>query len=73
MRQKHIGVVEGSDEDFATLQGAAQRGGMSYPIARAASGVDGLRLPVVVLSACASPRVLQEIDANWLGSMVLPT
>jgi hypothetical protein len=73
MRQRHIWVVEDSDEDFATLQDAARRGGMTHPIVRAASGVDGLRLPVVVLSACANPRVLQEIDANWLGSMVLPT
>ena len=143
MRQRHIWVVEDSDEDFATLQDAARRGGMTHPILRAGSGGECLRLlqawrdgprsrealpvlllmdlntpgddgravlqevrgdealrtlPVVVLSAYANPRdlqfcyanganafhikpvnhgshlrVLQEIFAYWLGSVVLPT
>ncbi len=143
MRQRHILVVEDSDEDFETVQDAARQGSMSHPIVRATSGGDCLRLlqdwrdgprtrdtlpllllmdlntpgddgravlqeirsdealrslPVVVLSASANPRdlqfcyasganafhvkpvnhvshrrVLQEIFAYWLGSVVLPT
>ena len=139
MRLMQIVVVEDSDEDFDTVQDAAQRGGILHPIVRARSGGECLRLlrgrqgsrdartllllldlntpgddgrdllrmvrsddalgnlPVVVISASASTRdlqfcyasganayhvkpvnhalhlkVLQDIFAYWLGSVVLP-
>ena len=139
MRMPHVVVVEDSDEDFETVQDAARRGGMFYPIVRARSGGECLRLlrgsqggrepqallvlldlntpgddgrevlravrgddalgalPVIVLSASDNTRdrqfcyanganayhvkpvdhalhlkVLQDIFAYWLGSVVLP-
>jgi CheY-like chemotaxis protein len=44
MRQRHIMVVEDSDEDFDTVQDAARRGGMLHPIVRARSGGECLDL-----------------------------
>jgi CheY-like chemotaxis protein len=44
MRQRHILVVEDSDEDFETVQDAARQAGMSHPIVRASSGGECLRL-----------------------------
>jgi CheY-like chemotaxis protein len=139
MRPRNIVVVEDSEEDFDTVQDAARRCAMPYPIVRARSGAECLRLlrgrqgsrdpqtllvlldlntpgddgrdvllelrsdhavgalPVVVLSASANERdlqfcyanganayhvkpvdhalhmkVLQDIFAYWLGSVVLP-
>jgi CheY-like chemotaxis protein len=44
MRQRHIVVVEDSDEDFETVQDAAQGSGMLHSIVRAHSGTECLRL-----------------------------
>ena len=44
MAQRHIVVVEDSDEDFDTVLDAARRAGMAHPIARARSGAECLQL-----------------------------
>jgi CheY-like chemotaxis protein len=44
MRQRHILVVEDSDEDFATVQDAAQQIAMPHSLVRASSGTECLRL-----------------------------
>lgn len=45
-------VVEDNDEDFETVVEAARRGGVAYPLHRALSGDDGLRM----LQACVLAR-----------------
>ena len=59
MRQRPILVVEDFDEDFKTVLDAARRSGVVNPIVRASTGEECVRL-------------LQQIFANWLGSVVLP-
>jgi CheY-like chemotaxis protein len=44
MRLRHIVVVEDSDEDFDTVQDAAQRLGLQHAIVRARSGAECLSL-----------------------------
>jgi CheY-like chemotaxis protein len=44
MSLRSILVVEDSDEDFATVEDAAQRDGIRHPIVRARSGTECLRL-----------------------------
>lgn len=44
MRLRHIVAVEDSDEDFDTIQDAARRVGIAYPILRARSGAECLGL-----------------------------
>ncbi len=62
--QRHILVVEDSDEDFATVLDAAQRAGVTHEIRRAHSGDDGLRLLRDSLQAPGGVPTLVLLDLN---------
>jgi two-component system, response regulator len=67
MRPRYILVVEDSNEDFETVQDAAQRVGMRRPIVRATSGGECLRL---LRSAIGRPHALPLLlllDLNTPG------
>ena len=67
MRLRHIIVVEDSDEDFDTVKDAARQGGMLYPIVRACSGGECLRLVRSSPGGAAAGTLLLLLDLNTPG------
>jgi CheY-like chemotaxis protein len=67
MRLRHIIVVEDSDEDFDTVKDAARQGGMLYPIVRACSGGECLRLLRSSPGGAAAGTLLLLLDLNTPG------
>lgn len=68
MRARSILVVEDSDEDFATVQDAARRAGLTQPVLRATSGEACLRLLRGELQGRLSSPLLVLLDLNTPGS-----
>jgi CheY-like chemotaxis protein len=67
MRLGHIVVVEDSDEDFATVEDAARRGGVLHPIVRASSGAECLRLLKGNLGSREARALMVLLDLNTHG------
>lgn len=67
MRIRQIVVVEDSDEDFCTVQDAARRGGVVYPIVRVHSGAECLRLLQGSPGGADPQTLLLLLDLNTPG------
>jgi CheY-like chemotaxis protein len=67
MRLQNLVVVEDSDEDFDTVLDAARRGGMRYPIVRAHSGAECLRLLRASAGSRETLTLLLLLDLNTPG------
>lgn len=64
MHQRHILVVEDSDEDFETVLDAARRSGMLHEVRRATTGDECLALLHQAAKSAAAPPVLVLLDLN---------
>jgi CheY-like chemotaxis protein len=67
MRKRSILVVEDSDEDFATVQDAAQRAGLTQAVVRATSGDACLRLLRGDMRGRTAAPLLVLLDLNTPG------
>jgi two-component system, response regulator len=67
VRTPHILVVEDSDEDFETVQDAARRSRVPFPIVRATSGYECLRLLRGTAPRRAALPALVLLDLNTPG------